>query len=229
MSRVQPWLKPAIFTGALIPLAATLLEAARGTLGANPIAEALNRFGLLTLIFLTLALAMTPLRAVFGWTWPIRVRRMLGLFGFFYAAVHLTTYVAIDQGLQFRAVLVDVLKRKFIFVGFAAFLLLVPLAITSTNGMVRRMGFRAWQRLHRLAYVAAVLGVIHFVWRVKKDLTEPAIYGAVVAVLLGFRLVRAIKRRISKKAVAGRHLAPAPAVVAARQEGGSAPRATGSN
>lgn len=191
-----PWLKPAIFTGALIPLAATLFEAVRGTLSANPIAEALNRFGLLTLIFLILALAMTPLRALFGWTWPLRVRRMLGLFGFFYAVLHLTTYVAIDQGLEFGAVLVDILKRKFIFVGFAAFLLLVPLAITSTNAMVRRLGFRAWQRLHRLAYVATVLGVIHFVWRVKKDVTEPVIYGAVLALLLGFRLTRAVKGRI---------------------------------
>jgi len=201
--RKFPWLKPAIFTGALIPLAATLFEAVRGTLSANPIAEALNRFGLLTLIFLILALTMTPLRVLFGWTWPLRVRRMLGLFGFFYAILHLTTYVAIDQGFEFRAVLKDVLKRKFIFVGFAAFLLLVPLAITSTNAMVRRLGFRAWQRLHRIAYVATILGVIHFVWRVKKDVTEPVIYGAVLAVLLGFRLTHALKGRIRS----GRHIA----------------------
>ena len=203
MRRKFPWLKPAIFTGALIPLAATLFEAVRGTLSANPIAEALNRFGLLTLIFLILALTMTPLRVLFGWTWPLRVRRMLGLFGFFYAILHLTTYVAIDQGFEFRAVLKDVLKRKFIFVGFAAFLLLVPLAITSTNAMVRRLGFRAWQRLHRIAYVATILGVIHFVWRVKKDVTEPVIYGAVLAVLLGFRLTHALKGRIRS----GRHIA----------------------
>jgi sulfoxide reductase heme-binding subunit YedZ len=154
---------------------------------------------------------------------------MVGLFGFFYAALHQTTYVAIDQGLQLRSVLEDVLKRKFIFVGFAAFLLLVPLAITSTNGMVRRLGFRVWQRLHRLAYVAAVLGVIHFVWRVKKDVTEPAIYGTVIAALLGFRLVRALKRRIPMKAAAGKPHAPAAAVAAASQESGSAPGARGSN
>jgi sulfoxide reductase heme-binding subunit YedZ len=192
------WLKPAIVTGALVPLAATLADAARGALSANPIAEALNRFGLLALIFLILALAMTPLRALFGWAWPIRVRRMVGLFAFFYAALHLTTYVAIDQGLALGAVFEDVLKRKFIFVGFAAFLLLVPLAITSTNAMVRRLGYRNWQRLHRIAYAATILGVIHFVWRVKTDVTEPAIYGALLAALLGFRVVRAIRNRVAR-------------------------------
>ncbi len=204
MRRDTAWLKPAIFTGALVPLAMTLLQAARGTLSANPIAEALNCFGLLTLIFLILSLAMTPARNVFGWSWPLRVRRMLGLFAFFYAALHMSTYVAIDQGFQFRVVLADVLKRKFIFVGFAAFVLLVPLAITSTKGMVRRLGFRNWQRLHRLAYIAAILGVIHFVLRVKKDVTEPAIYGTVLAVLLGIRVVRALKRRQSKPKAAVR-------------------------
>jgi sulfoxide reductase heme-binding subunit YedZ len=188
------WLKPAILTGALVPLASTLFQAATGSLGANPIAEALNRFGLLTLIFLILTLAMTPIRLLAGWTWPIRVRRMLGLIAFFYAALHLTTYVAVDQGFDFRAVLTDVRKRRFIFVGFSAFMLLVPLAVTSTNAMVRRLGFRNWQRLHRLAYVATILGVIHFVWRVKKDVREPAIYGAVLSLLLGFRLVRALMR-----------------------------------
>jgi sulfoxide reductase heme-binding subunit YedZ len=193
-----PWLKPAIFTGALIPLAAILIQAWRGTLSANPIAEALNRLGLLALTFLILSLAMAPLRGIFGWSWPIRVRRMLGLFAFFYALLHLTTYVALDQGFAFKAVLQDVLKRRFIFVGFAAFVLLVPLAITSTNAMVRRLGFRAWQRLHRLAYVATILGVIHFIWRVKKDVTEPAIYGAVVVTLLGFRVARALKRRATR-------------------------------
>jgi sulfoxide reductase heme-binding subunit YedZ len=188
------WLKPAILTGALVPLATMSIQAAQGTLGANPIAEVLNRFGLLALTFLILALAMTPLRVLLGWKWPARVRRMLGLIAFLYAALHLTTYVAVDQGLDFRAVLTDVLKRRFIFVGFTAFLLLVPLAITSTDSMVRRLGFRSWQRLHRLAYVATILGVIHFVWRVKKDVTEPAIYGAVLALLLGFRLARGLKR-----------------------------------
>jgi sulfoxide reductase heme-binding subunit YedZ len=125
---------------------------------------------------------------------------MVGLFGFFYAALHLTTYVAIDQGFDFRALLKDVLKRRFIFAGFTAFVLLVPLAVTSTNAMVRRLGFRNWQRLHRLAYVATMLGVIHFVWRVKKDVTEPAIYGTILAALLGFRVARALRTRAARKA-----------------------------
>ena len=195
MAARQPWLKPAILTGALIPLAAIVIQAQRGTLSANPIAEALNRLGLLALIFLILALAMTPLRVLFGWTWPLRIRRMLGLLAFFYAALHFTTYLVLDQGFAFRAVFQDVLKRRFIFVGFAAFVLLIPLAITSTNAMVRRLGFRAWQRLHRLAYVATILGVIHFVWRVKKDVTEPAIYGAILGLLFAVRIGAYLKER----------------------------------
>jgi methionine sulfoxide reductase heme-binding subunit len=194
-----PWLKPAVFTGSLVPLAALLIRAARGTLSANPIAEVLNQFGLLALIFLLTALTMTPLRKLFGWTWPIRVRRMVGLFAFFYAALHFTTYLALDQTFRWRAILEDILKRKFIFVGFAAFLLLIPLAATSTNGMVRRLGIVRWQRLHRLAYAAPTLGVIHFIWRVKKDITQPATYGLVLALLLAFRVLEAARARGKKR------------------------------
>jgi sulfoxide reductase heme-binding subunit YedZ len=190
-----PWLKPAVFTGALVPLAALLVRAARGTLSADPIAEILNHFGLLALIFLLATLSLTPLRKLFGWTWPIRIRRMVGLFAFFYATLHFLTYVGVDQSFRWRAILDDIVKRKFIFVGFSAFVCLVPLAITSTNGMVRRLGIARWQRLHRLAYVAPSLGVIHFVWRVKKDITQPATYGLVLAVLLAFRIVEAVRSR----------------------------------
>jgi methionine sulfoxide reductase heme-binding subunit len=190
-----PWLKPAVFTGSLVPLAALLIRAARGTLSANPIAEILNQFGLLALIFLIATLTMTPLRKLFGWTWPIRIRRMVGLFGFFYATLHFSTYLGVDQSFHWKAILDDILKRKFIFVGFSAFLCLVPLAITSTNGMVRRLGIARWQRLHRLAYVAPSLGVIHFIWRVKKDITQPATYGLVLAALLAFRVVEAVRAR----------------------------------
>ena len=202
-----PWLKPAVFTGALVPLVALILRAASGRLTADPIAYVLNRFGLLTLIFLIAALCMTPLRVLFGWTWPIRIRRMLGLFAFFYASLHFLTYTVVDQGLDFRAIGTDIVKRKFIFVGFAAFLLLIPLAVTSTNGMVRRLGALRWQRLHRLAYVAASLGAIHFIWRVKKDLREPAEYAAVLALLLAFRAVNAIRTR-GRKRSGGRTRAP---------------------
>jgi sulfoxide reductase heme-binding subunit YedZ len=202
-----PWLKPAVFVGALMPLAELLLRVARGTLSADPIATAMNRLGLLTLIFLMAALTMTPLRVLFGWTWPIRLRRMLGLFAFFYACLHFTTYLAVDQFFDFPAILEDILKRKFIFVGFAAFLTLIPLAVTSTNNAIRRMGIQRWQRLHRLAYVASILGVIHFVWRVKKDLTEPAIYGAILALLFAIRIVHAYREKERK-----RHRAAARAI-----------------
>ena len=194
-----PWLKPAIFTGALTPLAAMALRAARGTLSADPIAYVLNQFGLLTLIFLIATLALTPLRKLFGWTWPIRIRRTVGLFAFFYACLHFTTYVAVDQSFRLQAILEDIVKRKFIFVGFTAFVLLIPLAATSTNGMVRRLGAARWQRLHQLVYPAAILGAIHFLWRVKKDITQPAAYGMVLAALLGIRVAYALLARGKKR------------------------------
>jgi len=194
-----PWLQPAVFVGSLVPLTAVIEEGLLGRLGANPIAEALNRFGLTALIFLVAALACTPLKVLFGWTWPIRLRRMLGLFAFFYALLHVTTYTGIDQGFDARAILADITKRKFIFVGFAAFLMLIPLAATSTAASVRRLGFVRWKRLHRLAYAAAVLGVVHFIWRVKKDLKEPLLYGVVLAALLLVRL--AVRLRWRRRAV----------------------------
>ena len=189
------WLKPAVFVGALVPAVATLAAALLGLLGANPIAEALNRLGLTTLIFLLAALACTPLKLLSGWTWPIKLRRMLGLFGFFYALLHLTTYAAIDQGLDIHAIFADVTKRRFIFVGFAAFLTLIPLAATSTAASVRRLGFVRWKRLHRLAYLAAALGVVHFIWRVKKDVREPLVYGSILAALLLVRLAVHLRAR----------------------------------
>jgi len=179
--------------GALVPLAALLVRAAGGTLGANPIAEALNALGLMALVFLVAALACTPLKTVAGWTWPIRLRRMLGLFAFFYACLHVATYAVLDQGFDWRAIWDDVTKRRFIFVGAAAFVMLVPLAVTSTSGSVKRLGYTRWKRLHRLAYLAPVLGVLHFVWRVKRDVREPVAYGVVLGALLLARL--ALRRR----------------------------------
>jgi sulfoxide reductase heme-binding subunit YedZ len=192
-----PWLVPGVLAGALVPLAALLFRAGTGGLGANPVAEAMNQLGLTALILLIASLACSPLKAISGWTWPIRVRKTLGLAAFFYAALHVLTYVGLDQVLDWKSILSDVAERKFIAVGFLAFLLLIPLAVTSTSGMLKRLGFKRWKRLHRLTYVAAVLGVVHFVWRVKIDLTEPSIYGAVLALLLAIRLLpeRAGKRR----------------------------------
>jgi sulfoxide reductase heme-binding subunit YedZ len=191
----HPWLKPAVLVGGLYPLASLALEFARGTLGANPIERVLNQTGLLALILLIASLACTPLKVVSGWTWPMRLRKLLGLLGFSYAALHFLTYAVLDQGLAFDVILEDIAKRPFITVGFLALVLLVPLAVTSTNRMVRRMGFPAWQRLHRLAYVAASLGVVHFVWRVKKDLTEPLIYGGVLVLLFAIRVAEAVRKR----------------------------------
>src|SRR4029453_10521358 len=168
---------PAVFTGALAPLAAILWNAARGNLGANPIAEALNELGLTALVFLVACLACTPLREIFDWPWAVGLRRMLGLFAFFYGLLHFATYALLDQRLNLPAILADVTKRPFIILGFAAFVLLIPLAATSTAGAVRRLGFVRWKRLHRLAYVAGGLAVVHFILRGKAGGRAPAVSG----------------------------------------------------
>jgi sulfoxide reductase heme-binding subunit YedZ len=188
------WLKPGVLTGAMFPLVSILYRAVRGRLGANPVAEALNELGLTALVFLVLSLACTPAKMMFGVTWPIKIRRMLGLLAFFYATLHVLTYAGVDQLGHLAAILEDIAKRPFIAVGFAAWLILVPLAITSTAKMTKRLGAVKWKRLHRLVYVATVLGVVHFVWRVKKDITEPAVYGAILGALLLARLVPASLR-----------------------------------
>jgi sulfoxide reductase heme-binding subunit YedZ len=184
-----PWLNPGILVGASAPLLSILLRARSGALGANPIAEALNELGLMALVLLIASLACTPLRTLVGWTWPIRVRRLLGLLAFAYATLHVAVYAGLDQGLDLRAVLADVFKRKFIFVGFAAFVMMIPLAWTSTKGAVRRLGYARWKRLHLLVYPAAFGAAVHFVWRVKKDLSEPLAYAAILAALLLVRVV----------------------------------------
>jgi sulfoxide reductase heme-binding subunit YedZ len=187
-----PWLNPGILVGATAPVVSILMRARSGALGANPIAEALNELGLMALVLLIASLACTPLQTLFGWTWPIRARRLLGLVAFAYATLHVMVYAGLDQGLDVRAILGDVVKRKFIFVGFAAFVMLIPLAWTSTKGAVRRMGYVKWKRLHLLVYPAALCAVVHFVWRVKKDLSEPLVYATILGALL---LVRVVARR----------------------------------
>jgi len=181
-------LSPAVRIGAL-----ALMEG----LGPNPIAEAENRLGFWTLTLLLATLAPTPIQIVSGWKWPLRLRRMLGLITFIYVCLHFGLYLAVDQGFDFGEIWKDIAKRKFITIGFAAFVLLVPLAITSTDAMVRRMGFRSWKRLHRLIYVAAILGVLHFVWRVKSDLRQPLAFAAALVVLLAIRIAGA-RRSLSK-------------------------------
>jgi sulfoxide reductase heme-binding subunit YedZ len=193
-------LKAGLIVGGLVPGVAILALAARGALAADPIAEALNRFGLLALVFLVASLACTPLKTIFGWTWPIRVRRTLGLFSFGYACAHFLTYALVDEQLNLGAIVEDIAERNFILVGFLAFLLLIPLALTSTNASVRRLGFVRWQRLHRLVYVAAILAALHFIWRVKIDLTEPAIYAGIIALLLAVRIAAAARKRAKSSA-----------------------------
>lgn len=179
----------AVFVVCCLPLVKVGVDALRGGLGANPIEAILNRFGYWTLVFVLLALVPTPLQRLSGWTWIAPHRRMIGLFAFFYACLHVATYVGIDQFFDWRAIVADVVKRKFITIGMLAFALLVPLALTSTDGSVRRLGYARWKRLHRLVYAAALCGVVHFTWRVKADLREPLLFAAALAALLAVRLI----------------------------------------
>jgi methionine sulfoxide reductase heme-binding subunit len=203
-STPDAWLKPGLFIGALTPLASIALRALTGSLNANPIAEVENELGLAALIFLIASLACTPARRVFGLTWPPRIRRELGLLAFFYAMLHVGIYVFLDQAFDLRAMVEDVLERPFITVGFGAAVLLVPLAITSTKSSIRRLGFARWQRLHQLAYVAAVLAALHFIWRVKIDVSQPLTYAAAVCLLLLVRVLFWVASRRAPAARAGR-------------------------
>ncbi|MDE3154065.1 MAG: sulfoxide reductase heme-binding subunit YedZ [Acidobacteriota bacterium] len=202
-------LKPALFTAALVPVAYLIWAALTGNLTANPIQELEHETGLWTLRFVCLTLAVTPLRRVTGWNSLIRFRRMLGLYAFFYGTLHLLTYVVLDQFFAFQTMLVDVTKRPYITVGFAGFVLMIPLAITSTAGMIRRLGGRRWNLLHRLIYVTAVAGVVHYWWLVKADERSPERYALAVGVLLGFRLLYLAWKSRSR-------LAPAPAAAGGR-------------
>ena len=203
-------MKPLVFAGALIPFALLLWRAFNGDLSADPLAEITNETGIWTLRFIAITLAITPIRRVSGWNAIIRFRRMLGLFAFFYGSLHFLTYVVADRfaSLDFpdgfvawstfvnllASIWEDVAKRPYITVGFIAFVSMIPLALTSTTGWIRRLGGRNWQRLHRLIYLTGIAGVTHYWWKVKADTLHPAIYAAIVAVLLGYRLALSIKR-----------------------------------
>lgn len=177
-----------IFINALVPLALLGWDAIFGKLGANPVEFFLRTTGVLTLIFLLITLLVTPLRKYFAWNNLIKFRRMLGLFAFFYGFLHLITYSIFDKSLGISAIAEDIWQRPFIAVGMFAFFLLIPLAVTSTNSMVKRLGGKNWSRLHKLTYVAAVLGVIHFWMIVKSDIFYPVLFGLILAVLLGYRI-----------------------------------------
>lgn len=182
--------KTALFALCVLPFLAMVLGAfgvAGVTLGANPVEELMDRNGQWGLRFLLITLAVTPLRRVTGWNWLLRLRRMLGLFAFFYVLMHFVTYAVIDHRLDLGIIVEDIVERPFITLGITALMLLIPLAATSTNAMMRRLGKR-WQMLHRLIYPIAILGVWHFWWQVKQDLREPLIYALILAVLLGYRI-----------------------------------------
>lgn len=181
--------KVPVFLACLIPLVRLGWKFATFGLGANPVEVITHSTGDWTLIFLLVTLAVTPLRKLTYQLWLVRFRRMFGLFAFFYGCLHFTTYIWLDKFFDLHEMLADVSKRKFITVGFTAFVLMIPLALTSTAGWIRRLGGKNWNLLHRLIYVSAVAGVIHYLWLVKADIRKPLQYGAVLAVLLGYRVV----------------------------------------
>ena len=187
------WLGPAVVVGGLLPVAVLILDGYTGALGANPVQRVELQTGVLTLATLVLSLACTPLRLITGWTWPARIRKALGLLAFMYAALHFLVYLfdkgAFTGSFGLQTVVEDVLKRPFITVGFLALLALIPLALTSFKGSVKQLGFARWTALHRLAYLAVVLGAVHYWWGVKKDHTEPLIYAVVIGALLLLRVV----------------------------------------
>jgi methionine sulfoxide reductase heme-binding subunit len=187
-----------MFLICLIPFGQLAYRAYDADLGANPI-DTVTRFtGSWALIFLLASLAVTPLRRLTGWHELIKFRRMLGLYAFFYALLHFSTFVGLDHFFDLDRIGKDILKRPYVTAGFTAFVMMIPLALTSTAGMIRRLGKR-WQQLHRLVYLAALAAVIHFYWLVKSDISRPAQYGAVLALLLGYRLVIKWKPLITKQ------------------------------
>ena len=197
------WLKPPIFALCLLPLGHLVWLAYHNELSANPTEFIRNSLGTWTLVFLCITLAITPSRRLLRQNWLIRLRRMFGLFAFFYASLHLITYVVFDTGFDSSAILKDIYKRPFITAGFTAFVLLIPLAVTSTSGMIRRLGGRRWQRLHQLIYISTIAGVIHYYWLVKSDETIPLRFAGVVAALLGYRVIHyALERRQQAAAAA---------------------------
>lgn len=189
-----------LFINALVPLALLLFDAWRGNLGANPVEYFLRTTGVLTLVFLLITLAVTPVRKYFGWNNLVKFRRMLGLYAFFYGFLHLITYSIFDKSLSLPAIASDVWQRPFIAVGMLAFFLLIPLAVTSTNGMIKRIGGKNWARLHKLTYLVAILGVIHFWMIVKSDVFYPALFGIALAALLFYRIYDARQKPKSAKA-----------------------------
>jgi sulfoxide reductase heme-binding subunit YedZ len=184
-----------VFVNCLVPLALLGWDWWRGQLGANPLDFVTRTTGTLTLFFLLLTLAITPLRKLTGVQWLVRFRRMVGLYAFFYGALHLLTYVWFDKAFGPRAVIEDVARRPFIAVGMLGFFLMVPLAVTSTDRMIKWLGGRRWQQLHRLTYISATAGVVHYFLLVKADTSKPLVFAAALALLLGYRIYQSYRKR----------------------------------
>ncbi|MGZ8192765.1 MAG: sulfite oxidase heme-binding subunit YedZ [Methylobacter sp.] len=182
-------IKAGVFVLALIPLIKLGMGAYLDALGANPIEKITRTTGYWTLTFLLITLSATPFRRILGWNWLIRLRRMLGLFAFFYGSLHFLTYLVLDQFFDWPAIVKDIVKRPYITVGFPSYVLMIPLAITSTDRMIRRVGGKRWRWLHRLIYLSAVGGVVHYWWLVKKDITNPATFALLLGILLGVRVI----------------------------------------
>ena len=198
---ISKWTKVAVFLLCLVPFGGLVWRIIKSNLGANPVEFLQHATGDWTLRFLVFTLCITPFRKLFKLPDLIRFRRMLGLFAFFYVSLHFLTYLGPDQSFSLSAMWIDVAKRPFITVGFAAFVSLIPLAITSTAGWIRRLGGKRWQLLHRAIYFAAVCGVIHYYWLVKSDVRKPLFYGALVAILLLWRLAGWFSKRRSQAPV----------------------------
>lgn len=194
--RARIALKAGVWAAALAPLAALAWWVVTDDLTANPISFITNHLGIWTLRLLLAALAMTPLRLVTGWGWPALVRRLIGLFAFFYAGVHFSVWILLDHFFNWGQMAADIVKRPYITIGMTALTVLVPLAATSTAGMIKRLGARNWRRLHRLVYVAGLAAVLHFIWLAKVGRTEPYYYAAALALLLGVRAADALRQWI---------------------------------
>lgn len=189
MPKFDRWwiVKPVVFVSCLVPMTLLTWAALRGQLSANPLEDIRDSTGIWTLRFLTITLGVTPVRRITGWYSLIRLRRMLGLFTFFHAFLHFITYIWLDQFFAFDEIVKDLVKRPFIMAGYISFVLLIPLAITSTKGWIARLGGKRWQMLHRLIYFSAGAGVLHYFWRVKSDVRAPLAYGGLLVLLLALR------------------------------------------
>lgn len=197
--RVIAVVKTVVFVLCLMPLARLVAGGFLGRLGVNPVELITRSTGTWTLVFILATLSVTPLRKITGWHWLARLRRMLGLYAFFYALLHFMTFIWLDHFFDVAAIGKDIVKRPFVTIGFAAFAMLIPLAATSTDAMVKRVGAKKWLALHRLVYVLAICGVIHYWWLVKRDITQPAIYALVLAILLAYRAASVFMKRPAQR------------------------------